>query len=312
VPPPSEFAFTEQVTVCDLCGGTRLATVSSEAKVVECLGCGYRFVTPRPSQAEIASSYSEPDFYDGWLEDDEGRARMWSKRLHLLKRARPDARLLDIGAGIGTFMALARDSCGWHVTGTEVSTAAVKIARERYGLDMLLGWAEDLALPHASFDVITLWHVLEHVPSPSRTLMLCYDLLAPGGLLAIGVPNDDDPRSWLVRTKARTSGRKPLPRYETLKLHGEVHLSQFKGRVLKRALESHGFKVEVVTVDDQYARPDKRSETLVRAYRLIHSATGANFGQATFVLARKEAPHLLPAQASPSSAQNSRLRSFLK
>jgi SAM-dependent methyltransferase len=308
----SDFTFDEQVATCDLCGGTRLSTVSPEANVVECNACGYRFVSPRPSQAEIASSYSEPDFYDGWLENEAGRARMWSKRLDLLKRVGRSARLLDIGAGIGTFLALARDRFGWDVTGTEVSTAAVTIARERYGLELLLGWAEDLALPEESFDLITLWHVLEHVPSPSKTLTLCHELLRPGGFLAIAVPNDDDARTWLVRTKAFMSRKRPAPRYEALKPHGEVHLSQFKGGVLKRALQSRGFTVEVVTVDDQYASPDARSVRLIRAYRRIHSMTGRNFGQATFVLARKDELHLIPAQASPSSAQNSRLRSFLK
>lgn len=306
------FSFTEQVEACDLCGGTRLATVSSEAKVVECLACGYRFVAPRPSQAEIASSYSEPDFYVGWIEDEAGRTRMWSKRLDLLKRAGPNVRLLDIGAGIGTFLSLARDRLGWEVTGTEVSTAAVGIARERYALDLLLGSAEDLALLPGSFDVITLWHVLEHVPSPSQTLKLCHDLLRPKGLLAIAVPNDDDARAWLVRSKALKSRKESPPRYEALKPHGEVHLSQFKSRVLTRALRSRGFRVEAVTVDDQYARPDKRSEILIGAYRLIESLAGLNFGQATFVLARKDSNQVFPAHASPSNAQNVRARSFLK
>ncbi len=273
-------------------------------------------MAPRPSQAEITSSYSEPDFYDNWLEDEAGRKRMWSKRLDLLRRAGPRVRVLDIGAGIGSFLFLARQRFGWAVTGTEVSTAAVRIARERYALDLLLGSADDLALIPGSFDLITLWHVLEHVPSPSQTLKLCHELLAPNGLLAIAVPNDDNARTWLVRIRAWLSRKKPPPRYEVLKPHGEVHLSQFKSRVLKRALESRGFRVEVVTVDDQYARPDKRSERLIGAYRWIQSVTGLNFGQATFVLARKDAtaaaPHMLPAQASPSSAQNSRLRSFLK
>ena len=312
----SAFSFDEQVTACDLCGGTRLTTVAPDAKVVECLACRYRFVAPRPSQSEIASSYSEPDFYDNWLEDEAGRKRMWSKRLDLLRRAGPKVRVLDIGAGIGSFLFLARQRFGWAVTGTEVSTAAVRIARERYALDLLLGSADDLALTPGSFDLITLWHVLEHVPSPSQTLKLCHELLAPNCLLAIAVPNDDNARTWLVWMRAWLSWKKPPPRYEALKPHGEVHLSQFKSRVLKRALESRGFRVEDVTIDDQYARPDKRSERLIRAYRLIQSLTGLNFGQATFVLARKDAtataPHLLPAQANPSSAQNSKLKSFLK
>jgi SAM-dependent methyltransferase len=282
------FKFTEQVTACDLCGGTRLSTVSAEANVMECVRCGYRFVNPRPSQAEIAASYSEPDFYDHWIEAEAGRSLMWSKRLDLLKRAGHRVRLLDIGAGIGTFLAIARDRLGWEVVGTEVSTSAVHIAHERYGLELLLGRAEDIDLPHGSFDMITLWHVLEHVPSPARTIELCHALLTPNGLLAIAVPNDDDARAWLVAAKARAKRTDRPPRYERLRPHDEVHLSQFKSRVLVRALQSRGFRVMEVTVDDQYARSTPRSKALVRAYRLINSLSGLNFGQAMFVLARKE------------------------
>ena len=263
--------------------------VSAEAKVVECLACEYRFVSPRPSQSEIASSYSEPDFYDRWIEAETGRSRMWVKRLALLNRAGPKVRLLDIGAGIGTFLSLARDRLGWEVTGAEVSTSAIQIARQRYGLELLTGRVEDLDLPTGSYDLITLWHVLEHVPSPAHTLDLCHQLLTSNGLLGIAVPNDDDARWWLVRTKARLSGKSPPPRYEILRPHAEVHLSQFKSRVLAKALQSRGFRVELTTIDDQYALPSRRSESIVRAYRVIHSLIRLNFGQAIFVLAKKEA-----------------------
>ena len=141
------FSFDERVAACDLCGGTELSTISAVANVVECRACGYRFVNPRPSQDEVASSYSDPDFYAGWIEDEAGRARMWSKRLDLVERAGRDARVLDIGAGIGTFLSMGRDRFGWNAVGTEVSTSAVRVARERHGLDLLLGRAEDLAIP---------------------------------------------------------------------------------------------------------------------------------------------------------------------
>jgi SAM-dependent methyltransferase len=282
----SVFSFDEQVTACDLCGGTDLATVSAVAHVVECRSCGYRFVNPRPSQAEIASSYSDPEFYAGWIEDEAGRTRMWSKRLDLVKRAGRDIRVLDIGAGIGTFLAMGRDRFGWKAMGTEVSTSAIRIARERHGLELTLGDAGDLSLPRGSFDLVTLWHVLEHVPSPSRTLKLCHDLLRPGGLLAIAVPNDDEARPWLVSAKARLRLRGGRPRYQALRPHSEVHLSHFSSKVLIQALRSRGFRIEVATLDDQYANPTPRSRALIETYRLIHRITWLNFGQATFVLAR--------------------------
>jgi 2-polyprenyl-3-methyl-5-hydroxy-6-metoxy-1,4-benzoquinol methylase len=282
------FTFGETLSTCDLCGGRLLVAVDAGANVLECESCRYRFVSPRPSQTEIAASYSASDFYDGWIDDDAGRKRMWSKRLAQLSRLGPNVRLLDIGAGIGTFLALARDQLGWQVSGTELSTSAVRFARQHHGLELHVGQAEDLDLPSASFDLITLWHVLEHVPSPALTLTLCHRLLAPKGRLAIAVPNDNAERRWLVTAKARIRGAKAPNRYDALQPGHEVHLSQFSSKVLTSALRSRGFAIERVTVDDQYARPNPRNEALVRAYRAFNSVAGLNFGQATFVLARKE------------------------
>lgn len=282
------FTFAEQLAACDLCGGTSLEVFSAPANIVRCQSCGYRFVSPRPSQEEIGGSYSEPDFYDQWIADEAGRMRMWAKRLELVRRVGHGARVLDIGAGIGTFLALGRARFGWDVTGTEVSTSAVKLARERFQFELQLGLAEEMNLPPSSFDLITMWHVLEHVPSPARTLSLCHTLLKPGGWLAIAVPNDSDARSWLVRTKARVRRRQAPPRYEPLHPGSEVHLSQFDARVLKQALESRGFRIVSVNVDDQYANPTPRSNALVAGYRVIRSATTLNFAQAMFVLAQKQ------------------------
>jgi 2-polyprenyl-3-methyl-5-hydroxy-6-metoxy-1,4-benzoquinol methylase len=282
----SAFSFDERVAACDLCNSVRLSTVSAEANVVECLECGYRFVNPRPSQAEIANSYSDPDFYAGWIEDEAGRARMWSKRLDLVKGAGRGVHVLDVGAGIGTFLQMGRDRFGWNAVGTEVSTSAVRVARERYGLNLLLGRVEDLALPAGSFDLITLWHVLEHVPSPSLTLKLCHDLLHPNGLLAIAVPNDSDARRWLRGAKSKLRRQGSPPGYSALSPKSEVHLSYFSIPVLVQALRTRGFRIERVTLDDQYANPTPRTRTIVETYRIIHRLTTLNFGQATFVLAR--------------------------
>jgi SAM-dependent methyltransferase len=286
--PVPAFTFAEQLTACDLCGGTKLEVVAAAANIVRCQSCGYRFVSPRPSQEEIGGSYSEPDFYDQWIADEAGRQRMWAKRLDLVRRVGQGARVLDIGAGIGTFLELGRARFGWDVVGTEVSTSAAKLARERFHIDLQLGIVEDVGLAPASYDLITMWHVLEHVPSPARTLGTCRTLLKPGGLLAVAVPNDSDARAWLVSTKARLARRSPPPRYEPLHPGSEVHLSQFDGRVLVKALSSRGFDIISVTVDDQYANPTPRSEALVSAYRVMQRATRLNFAQAMFVLAQKK------------------------
>jgi len=289
------FRFEERVETCDVCGAGDFQPVSSQAAVVECRRCGYRFVNPRPSQAEIVAAYSDPHFYDAWIEDDAGRIRMWSKRLELVRRAATGSTLLDVGAGIGTFLALARDRAGWSVAGTEVSSAAVTIARQRYGLELMQGQAESLPLPRAAFDTVTLWHVLEHVPSPSRLLDVCHAALAPGGRLIIACPNDDDtsqvePRvkAWLKRRLGRPSAL--AVRYERLRPGGEIHLSHFTTPVLRRLLQDHGFRMVSVTVDDHYPAPSWKTTTRIAVYRAIARLTGRNFGVAMLVVAHYRAP----------------------
>jgi ubiquinone/menaquinone biosynthesis C-methylase UbiE len=217
---------------------------------------------------------------------------MWRKRLALVRRFSTGGSLLDVGAGIGTFLGLARDRAGWRVSGTEVSSAAVAIARTRYGLDLLQGQAAELPLPPAAFSTVTLWHVLEHVPSPSRLLEVCRAALAPGGRLIIACPNDEEtsqvePRlkAWLERRLGRPASAPP--RYERLRPGGEIHLSHFTAPVLRRLLRNHGFRVVHVTVDDHYPKPSWKTALRIAAYRAIARLTGRNFGVAMLVVAER-------------------------
>src|SRR5207245_7009107 len=196
------------------------------------------------------------------------------------------------GAGIGTFLALARDRAGWSVAGTEVSSAAVALARERHGLEPMQGPAESLPLPPSAFTTITLWHVLEHVPWPSRLLEVCRTALAPGGRLVIACPNDDDtsqvePRvkAWLKRRLGRPAAL--APRYERLRPGSEIHLSHFTRRVLTRLLAEKGFRVVRVTVDDHYPAPNWKSAVKVGLYRAILRLTGYNLGIAMLLIAER-------------------------
>ena len=286
------FPNTERVATCDVCGGRAFQGIDSKAHVVECAACGYRFVSPRPTQTEIAAAYSEPHFYDGWIADEAGRRRMWLKRLALVRRHAPGPRLLDVGTGIGTFVALARDKAGWTATGTEISDSAIRHANERYGLDLLHGQLETLDLEDGSFDTITLWHVLEHVPKPRATLRRCRELLADAGLLVVAVPNDSDSafvpgrlKRWVLRRLFRTV--EPQVRYEPLTPGHEIHLSHFSQHVLTRLLESVGFTIVETTVDDHFPTPTWKTDMKVAIYRLLGRLTRVSYGQAMLVFAVK-------------------------
>jgi len=288
----AEFSFAERVAACDVCGGAAFSSLDADANIVSCNACGYRFVNPRPSQSEIAAAYSDPHFYDGWLEDDAGREQMWAKRLRLVRQRVRGDRVLDVGAGIGTFLAMARDR-GWQVAGTEVSKSALELARSRHGIDLFNGPAEDLPLPTNAFDVVTLWHVLEHVPSPSRLLRVCYDALVPSGSIVIAVPNDSDSIMLRNRIKRRVFGLlgrqvAPRVRYERLAPGSEIHLSHFTLPVLQRLLSKERFQLRWVSVDDHYPNPGWKTDGRVAAYRLINRVTGTNMGDATVLVAQRD------------------------
>lgn len=97
-------------------------------------------------------------------------------------------RLLDFGAGTGDFLQVAKNN-GWEVGGVEPNVQARKLAKDK-GLDLLPS-LEDFK--QEQFDVITLWHVLEHVPNLKECLEQLQDLLKPGGIIVVALPNY---KSW--------------------------------------------------------------------------------------------------------------------
>jgi 2-polyprenyl-3-methyl-5-hydroxy-6-metoxy-1,4-benzoquinol methylase len=96
--------------------------------------------------------------------------------------------LLDVGSGLGTYLLLLR-SLGWRVHGIEASRSAASYAQDQLGLDVKCGLFEDVVFPKNFFDVITMWHSLEHFADPRSILLKAHRLLKPGGKLLIAVPN---------------------------------------------------------------------------------------------------------------------------
>ncbi len=97
--------------------------------------------------------------------------------------------LLDVGTGTGEFLYYARRRHS-DVAGTEISSEAIRIGKERYGVHIFQGEVGALGLPSGSFDNVTLFHVLEHVQDPKALLQACHNLLPDAGVLLIAVPND--------------------------------------------------------------------------------------------------------------------------
>ncbi len=173
-------------------------TVSGEYfDIVECETCEFRFTNPRPSPDEIGQYYESDDYTP---HQDTGQGLIdtlyrWVRLYTLRSKHRliaslvstPPGRLLDFGCGTGEFLDLCQSN-GWEARGLEPDSGAQEVAATKYGLTV-----EDPAdiqeFPSDHFDVITLWHVLEHVPQLSDTIEELKRTLAPTGTLVVAVPN---------------------------------------------------------------------------------------------------------------------------
>jgi len=214
--------------------------------------------------------YSTFGKYDDWLVDEKLRHGLWLRRLRLMRKDFHPGSVLDVGAGIGQFLKLAEQHYA-PTTGTEVSTAAIDLARQRYGVELREGELLKINFGGGTFDNITMFHVLEHVPSPRLLLEKAYELLTPGGYLYIAVPND---------VPAAYKRREPLPTPSSLGLSkirldgtiSEIHLSHFRAEVLREALINCGFSVKRQTLDPYFVAsglPRLKAEGLLFYHRII-------------------------------------------
>jgi SAM-dependent methyltransferase len=229
-----------------------------------------------------------PTAYDDWIEVASARERMWRRRVDRVLGVDPPGRLLDVGAGIGTFLAIARDR-GWSVEGTEVSTTAILKAHTEHDITIHVGVVEEAA-PPGPYDVICLWHVIEHLPNPAGTLGFCHGLMSERARIVLAMPNDGD-AVWAltaIGNVVRRCLRRDLSRrYDRLRPGVESHIQHFDPRSIERLLSQSGFIVVRIAVDD--ASP-KRSRLGVLAFgvrRFLTRFTPWNVGREMLVVARR-------------------------
>ena len=164
--------------------------------VVRCAHCDLVYVNPRPDTNEIRAYY--PSQYQADMRQmlHEGltnpvvRAGLEMVRHRRTPPVAAVGRVLDIGCSSGTYLAGLRQR-GWEVQGLEIDPEAAEYARTQGGLPVQTGNAEDVlpGFPEASFDVVTMWHVLEHFFDPARVLTEVCRILKPGGFLMLELPN---------------------------------------------------------------------------------------------------------------------------
>ncbi|MDJ0364466.1 methyltransferase domain-containing protein [Hymenobacter sp. H14-R3] len=238
---------TELLPVCPVCGSADLRdklrvqdrSVSQETFTIQqCAACGFQLTNPRPSAATIGKYY-ESDAYVSHNSAAQGlvnrvykAARYFTvrRKVRLITQLNGGhvGNLLDYGCGTGHFLAGAKRA-GWQVTGLEPNDRARHDAAARVGQPILEDTAL-AALPAASFDVITLWHVLEHVHTLNDTLAQLLTALKPSGKLLIAVPNAESLDAQHYRQDWASYD---VPR----------HLYHFVPATMRRLLAAHGLHV---------------------------------------------------------------------
>ena len=224
--------------VCLICGGSEASPVFDEfgVEVLRCPGCGHVF----------SSWDADPDYEGYWGEQvrkpgeafwREAHGAMYEDFFRLLVRE-PKGRLLDVGCGLGFFVReMQQRFPAWESHGYEISPAAVRYGRETLGIANLhAGRVEDSGFPPASFDLVTLWDVLEHLRDPEPMLGYLRGRLVPGGACFLHTPNV---RVQLPKAKLRRRLRGMQPGGHYLEARDHLHL--YSPRTLRTLLERNGF-----------------------------------------------------------------------
>jgi SAM-dependent methyltransferase len=191
---------TRLVERCPGCGATEFAALPLRYEhrgsfpMVECAACGLRFLSLQPSAEGLrelyGAEYFESDFRcgrsdSGYFAEDAFREENRGL-LDAFEALRPPGRLLEVGCAGGWLLRHAIER-GWQARGVELSADAVAHART-LGLEVFHGDLIEAALPAASFDLVYMGDVLEHVPEPLATLTEVARVLAPGGYLYLRGP----------------------------------------------------------------------------------------------------------------------------
>ena len=164
-------------------------------KILECKECGLLFTTPRPNKDEIGRYYKSEEYYShqenkvGFIPKvyEKVKSVNLKNKYGIATEGKEKGKALDIGCGVGDFLHT-MEQHGWDCTGVEPSEDAKVIAKKRIK-GQLLSSEEQENLPDSSFDIITMWHVLEHVDDIGWQIQQLHRLCKPGGRIIIALPN---------------------------------------------------------------------------------------------------------------------------
>ncbi len=260
---------------CNLCGSgnvrEHLRLAGNGLVALECLDCSLIYIGNNPVKDEdlpklytmeaylgerhLQSQEWYRDYYRDCLRGYDANSpviQQFRESLSVIRRFALGKRLLDVGCATGVFLDVARRE-GFEVVGTDVSADMVEYARSEFALDAHLGPLEAHAFPEASFDVITMLDVIEHIPSYKTLMEEIRRILKPGGVLLLRTPTEE---AWM-RTLAKliykaSFGTIECPLYW---FYSFEHVTSFSRGTLSHLVRRYRF--EVVHIHDECESPER-------------------------------------------------------
>lgn len=193
-----------------------------------CDNCTHIFANPCPSPEFIQSLYGETED-PLYQEEAQGRSKNFKRILTRLDKIHPERGILiDVGAATGILMDISRKR-GWDVEGIEPSAWAVRVAREKYDLEILEGAFETAPLQEENYTVVSMVDFLEHIPHPFDAISIAQKILLPGGTICLVTPD-------INSLAARIMGQKWWH-------YRPGHLGYFSEKSLRFLMQRAGFRI---------------------------------------------------------------------
>ena len=238
---------------CLLCGSEQFQKFpTAPPGVVQCSRCGLVYANPRLKKEAIADFYSKEYFeshssetmgYDNYVSDKELVEKTFEKRLERLERqwTRGRGKVLDVGCATGFFLSIAQRK-GWEPDGVEISGYCCEYALREFGMRFKRGFFKDLGGLEPGFKLITMWDYIEHSFTPDEDIRRAYELLEPGGVLALATPDVGSLPAQIFKQN-----------WMGFKEH--EHLYYFTKKNLLTLLRKEGFQVLSVSYTGKYISP---------------------------------------------------------
>jgi len=204
--------------------------------ILRCKGCGIGITSPFPTIEDLTKVnqdiYQVDQRIQTYLSKQEYFEKRYRKYINKIKLYKENGDLLDIGCNIGLFLKVAQQN-GFSTTGVELNKECAHYGQQFFKLKIFSGYLEDISFRKDSFDIVTLFDVLEHIPDIIGFIAEVRRILKINGLLVLQSPNIDSVMAKLTKSKWNW-------------LCPPDHLYHFTSETMIRFLTSNGFTIKEI------------------------------------------------------------------